>query len=85
MPLFTQDLNCHCFDPTRQFVLNPAAWVDPPAGQFGTAAPLITAITVIQRRPNENLGVGRIFRIKERAQLNIRIEFTNIFNRAEDA
>ena len=27
--------------------------------------------------------MGRIFRIKERAQLNVRVEFDNIFNRAE--
>jgi hypothetical protein len=82
VPLFTQDLNCYCFDPTKTFVLNPAAWVNPPAGQFGTAAPYYSDYR-FQRRPNENLGLGRIFRVKERAQLNIRVEFTNIFNRAE--
>jgi hypothetical protein len=82
VPLYTHDLNCHCFDPTTNLVLNPAAWVDPPAGQFGTAAPYYNDYR-FQRRPNENLGLGRIFRVKERAQLNIRIEFTNIFNRAE--
>ena len=32
-PLFLQDPNCHCFDPSKTFVLNPAAWVNPPAGQ----------------------------------------------------
>ena len=37
-PLFTENLNCHCFDPSKTFVLNPAAWVNPPAGQYGTAA-----------------------------------------------
>ena len=31
-PLFLQDLNCHCFDPTRELVLNPAAWPEPAAG-----------------------------------------------------
>jgi hypothetical protein len=82
VPLFTQDLNCHCFDPTQTFVLNKAAWTDPPAGQFGSAAAYYGDYR-FQRRPNENLALGRIFRIKERAQLNIRIEFTNIFNRAE--
>src|SRR5204863_2606711 len=37
-PLFTQDLNCHCFDPNTTFVLNPKAWVNPPLGLFGTSA-----------------------------------------------
>jgi len=31
-------LNCHCFDPNKEFVLNPAAWTQPSAGQFGAAA-----------------------------------------------
>ena len=25
-PLFVQDPNCHCIDPRKDFVLNPAAW-----------------------------------------------------------
>src|SRR5262249_44802679 len=37
-PLFLKDLNCHCIDPNKDFVLNPAAWTDPIAGRFGTAA-----------------------------------------------
>jgi hypothetical protein len=82
VPLFTTNLNCHCFDPNKTFVLNPAAWVNPPAGQFGTAAAYYSDYRY-QRRPSENLGVGRIFRIKERVTLNIRAEFTNVFNRAE--
>ena len=28
------DINCHCFDPTRTQVLNPAAWTNVPNGQF---------------------------------------------------
>jgi len=28
-PLFLKDLNCHCIDPNKDFVLNPAAWSDP--------------------------------------------------------
>src|SRR5205823_5468074 len=28
-PLFTKDLNCHCIDPNKDFVLNSAAWQDP--------------------------------------------------------
>jgi hypothetical protein len=81
-PLFTRDLNCHCFDPSRTFVLNPAAWVNPPVGQYGTAAAYYGDYR-FQRRPAENVALGRTFRIKERASLNIRAEFTNIFNRAE--
>src|SRR5262249_53540200 len=37
-PLFLKDLNCHCIDPNKDFVLNPAAWSSPAQGQFGTAA-----------------------------------------------
>jgi len=36
-----------------------------------------------QRRPVENLAFGRQFRIREKASLHIRIEFTNVFNRTE--
>ncbi len=81
-PLFTQDLNCHCFDPNKVFVLNPAAWSQPGPGQWGTAAAYYSDYR-FQRRPNENLAVGRAFRFKERYELNLRIEFANIFNRAE--
>jgi hypothetical protein len=84
VPLFTQDLNCHCFDPNKTFVLNPAAWVNPPAGQFGTGAAYYNDYRY-QRRPSENIGLGRIFRIREGMTLTIRAEFTNIFNRTEVA
>jgi hypothetical protein len=81
-PLFTQDLNCHCFDPNTTFVLNPAAWVNPPVGQWGTSATYYNDYR--QRRvPSESLSLGRNFRIKERANLQIRAEFTNVFNRTQ--
>jgi len=60
--------------------LNPAAWTEPAAGQFGTAAAYYSDYRQ-ERRPSENLNFGRTFRIRERANLNIRAEFTNIFNR----
>jgi len=82
VPLFTHDLNCHCFDPNATFVLNPAAWVNPPLGQFGTAAAYYSDYRQ-QRRPMENLSLARNFRFKERFNLQIRAEFTNIFNRTE--
>jgi hypothetical protein len=82
VPLFTHDLNCHCFDPNTTFVLNPAAWVNPPAGQYGTAATYYSDYRY-QRRPAENLSLARIFRVRERMSLQIRAEFTNVFNRTE--
>ena len=80
VPLYTVDLNCHCYDPSKTFSLNPAAWVDPPAGQFGTSAAYYNDYRT-QRRPTENLNLGRTFRIKEHYALNVRAEFSNVFNR----
>ncbi len=80
-PLFTKDINCNnCFDPNKDFVLNPQAWSDPPAGQFGTSAVYYNDYRE-RRSPTENLSLGRIFRIAEKANLNLRIEFINAFNR----
>jgi hypothetical protein len=77
--LFLVDPNSH-FDPTTKLALNPAAWTDAPQGQFGVSAPYYNDFRW-QRQPAESLGFGRIFRIKERASLQIRAEFQNIFNR----
>ncbi len=82
VPLFTQNLNCGCFDPNKTFVLNPKAWVNPPLGQYGTAAPYYNDYRY-ERRPVENMSLARNFRVRERMNLQIRAEFTNIFNRTE--
>ncbi|MCU1339010.1 MAG: hypothetical protein JWO19_4591 [Bryobacterales bacterium] len=82
VPLFTQDLNCHCFDPNKEFVLNPAAWANPPLGQFGTAAAYYDDYRQ-QRRPVESVSLARSIRFRERMSLMIRAEFTNIFNRTQ--
>ncbi len=79
---FKQDVNCHCFDPNTTFVLNSAAWTNPPVGQFGTAAAYYSDYRY-QRRPVENMSLARNFRFKERFNFQIRAEFTNIFNRTE--
>jgi hypothetical protein len=79
-PLLLRDLNCHCFDPTNTFVLNPKAWTDPPAGQWGTAAPYYDDYRY-ERRPSETMSIGRIFRIREAMNLQVRAEFFNVFNR----
>ena len=77
---FLTNLNCNCFNPATTLVLNSAAWTQPAAGQFGTAAAYYTDYRQ-ERRPSENMNVGRTFRIRERANLNVRAEFTNVFNR----
>ncbi len=79
---FTVDLNCHCIDPTRQFVLNPAAWTNPAPGTFGNAAAYYNDYRQ-QRRPQEQFGVGRIFQLRERVTMQFRAEFYNVFNRTE--
>jgi hypothetical protein len=81
VPLFTENLNCHCFDPNKNFVLNPAAWTEPGPGQWGTGAAYYSDYRQ-QRHPNENMALGRVFRIREHTTLNIRAEFSDIFNRA---
>jgi hypothetical protein len=71
--------NSH-FDPTKTIVLNPNAWVEPGPAQYGVSAPYYIN-NRWQRQPAESLSVGRIFRIKEKYQLQIRAEFQNVFNR----
>jgi hypothetical protein len=76
------NINCHCFDPTTTQVLNPAAWTNVPNGQFAANESSIRSFRGI-RIPQENANFGRNFRIKERYDLSIRVEFTNIFNRLQ--
>jgi hypothetical protein len=79
-PLFLQDLNCHCFDPSTTQVLNPAAWIDTPSGTFSPSAAYYNDFRY-QRRPSELASFGRTFRVKERVSFQIRAEFNNVFNR----
>jgi hypothetical protein len=81
-PFFLVDPNCHCFDPTKQLVLNPAAWTDVGTGQFGATAPYLNNYRW-QRQPAESMSFGRIFPLARegKVNLNVRIEFQNIFNR----
>jgi outer membrane receptor protein involved in Fe transport len=81
-PLFLKDLNCHCVDPNRDLVLNPAAWVDPPIGQYAGQAVYYNDYRS-QRRPSESMSLARNFRFKESMNLMIRGEFSNIFNRTQ--
>ena len=82
VPLFLKDLNCHCIDPTKDLVLNPAAWTNPADGQWGTSAPFYNDFRY-ERRPAESMSFGRIFRIRESMALTVRMNFQNIFNRTQ--
>jgi hypothetical protein len=79
-PLFTENVNCHCYDPNTTFVLNPKAWSDPASGQWGSAAPYYNDYRG-ERRYTETASLGRYFQIREGMRLEIRGMFYNIFNR----
>jgi hypothetical protein len=81
-PLFNVDPNCGCFNPQSQQVLNPAAFVDAPAGTWSTSAPFYNGFRW-QRQPAESVSLGRNFRMGHEGKYNlqIRAEFQNIFNR----
>ncbi len=76
------DVNCKCYDPTKTVVLNPAAWENIPNGQWGADQSSIRNFRGI-RTPLENANFSRNFRIREKVSLNLRVEFTNIFNRTQ--
>jgi hypothetical protein len=80
-PLYSVDLNCRsCYDPQKDFVLNPKAWSDAPAGQWGYSPAYYNDYRDM-RHPDEQLSLGRNFRLKERLNLSLRMEFFNVFNR----
>ena len=80
--LYLKDLDGGDYDPNADFVLNPAAWSNPAAGQFGTS-PAYHDDFRYQRRPDEQLSFGRNFRIKGRTRFEVRAEFFNAFNRIQ--
>ena len=78
--LFSQDLNSSSFDPNKQLVLNPKAWVDAAPGTFGTSANAYQNYRT-RRVPDEQLSIGRNFKISESKMVSVRAEFFNVFNR----
>jgi hypothetical protein len=80
-PFFLANPNSH-FDPTSQLLLNPAAWMDAPLGQWGTSAAYYSNFRW-QRQPAESMGFGRVFRMGQEGKyaLQVRAEFNNVFNR----
>ena len=66
----------------KDFIVNPKAWAEPASGQFGAA--LFNDNDYRQQRlPDEQLNLGRTFRMRERMSLQVRVEFaaaTPVFN-----
>jgi len=79
VPLYTEDINSH-WDPFKTFILNEDAWRHPPAGQFGYGVPYYNDYRY-RRVATENMSLARIFRMKEYASLELRVEMQNLFNR----
>ena len=61
-------------------MLNRNAWESVPDGQWAANFSTIREYRGI-RQPIENANFGRVFRIGERVTFNVRVEFSNVFNR----
>jgi hypothetical protein len=84
---FLVDPNCHsCIAHAANTVgfLNPAAWAEPALGTFSNTTAYLNNYRW-QRQPQESVNIGKKFatpiRGHEDANLQIRAEFFNIFNR----
>ncbi len=79
VPLYLVNINCGCIDPTKQQVLNPAAWQNQAAGVPGSNIHYYNDFRG-QRRPVTSASLGKVFSIRERARFSIRAEFFNVLN-----
>jgi hypothetical protein len=76
------DINCHCFDPQKTIVFNPAAWESVPDAQWAPDVGVLPFFRT-QRTPSEAANLSRNFAFGKdrRYDFHVRIEFQNIFNR----
>ncbi|MDE3167463.1 MAG: TonB-dependent receptor [Acidobacteriota bacterium] len=81
-PLYLKNPNCHCYDPTVETILNPAAWVDQAPGGFGSGTVYYSDFRG-QRRPVESVSFGKRFPLRERLSFSLRAEVFNPLNRNE--
>ena len=65
----------------RSIALNPNAWETIPDATW-TPDTSTYAFFRGARRPSESMNFSRNFRVKERYTMQVRMEFTNIFNRS---
>jgi hypothetical protein len=83
-PLYLTNIDCRCIDPNNinQRILNPAAWQDVPAGTISPGSWYYNDYRG-PHQVDENMNLGRTFRIREKMELNVRAEFFNVFNRVK--
>jgi hypothetical protein len=77
------DINCHCFDPEKTIVLNPAVWESVPDAVWASDAQRIPFFRGV-RLPQESGNISRNFQFggdKHRFNLQVRAEFQNLLNR----
>jgi hypothetical protein len=76
------DIDCHCFDPEKTQVLNPLVWENVPDGTWAAQTQVLPFFRN-GRRPTESANFARNFRFGPEARFNlqVRVEFQNIFNR----
>jgi len=74
------DINCKCFDPNKTVVINPNAWQTIPDATW-TADTSTYRFFRGARVPRESMSFARNFKFKEKYTLQVRMEFTNVFNR----
>jgi Carboxypeptidase regulatory-like domain len=81
-PLYNVNINnIHSYNPGTTQVLNPLAWAACPTNSTCAAPGTLYSNFRGPRTPSENANLGRNFRIREGMNLQIRVEFVNIFNR----
>jgi hypothetical protein len=74
------DINCKCFDPNKTVVINPNAWQTIPDATWTADTSTYTFFRGA-RVPRESMSFARNFKFKEKYTLQVRMEFTNVFNR----
>ncbi|HEY4364146.1 MAG TPA: carboxypeptidase-like regulatory domain-containing protein [Bryobacteraceae bacterium] len=76
------NINCHCFDPAKTVVLNPAVWGAVPDASFAADTSTLPFFRG-PRHPMEAMNFARNFVIKERFTFQVRMELQNVFNRVQ--
>jgi carboxypeptidase family protein len=88
VPLVNPDYDRSCAGPLPatalrqpcQFYINPAAFVAPPAGEFGNAPKFFSNLRA-QSYYNEDVSISKRTAISERLVINFQANFFNAFNR----